>query len=60
MELNAMMASQLQSLQSLVQMSVMNKSLEMSTSAAAEMLQQMPEQPQVAHPHKGQSIDIRA
>lgn len=60
MELNAMMASQLQNLQSLVQMSVMNKSLSMSTEAAANMLKEMPEANAAPHPYKGQTIDLKA
>lgn len=59
MEINAMMANQLQSLQSLVQMSVMNKSLAMSTQAASDMLKGMPEQP-AQHPYKGHLIDLKA
>lgn len=58
MNMNAMMASQLQSLQSLVQMSVMNKSLAMSVSAAEEMLESAPKV-EAIHPHKGQSIDVK-
>lgn len=39
MNMNSIMASQLRSLQSLVQMSVMNKTLTMETSAMTEMLE---------------------
>ncbi|HLR10206.1 MAG TPA: putative motility protein [Sporosarcina sp.] len=60
MELNAIMASQLRSLQSTVQMSVMNKALQMNTSAATEMLESLPKQASAPHPHKGASIDVKA
>lgn len=60
MDMNSIMASQLRSLQSLVQMSVLNKSLTMETSAAAEMLKVLPDQPAAAHPTKGASIDVTA
>ena len=53
------MASQLRSLQSTVQMSVLSKSLALNTSAATEMLASLPDQA-VAHPHKGASIDVKA
>lgn len=60
MNLNSIMASQLRSLQSTVQMSVLNNALTMSTAAATEMLETLPDQPAVAHPHKGASIDVKA
>lgn len=60
MDLNTIMASQLRSLQSTVQMSVLSKSLTLNTSAATEMLASLPEQAAVAHPHKGASIDVKA
>lgn len=60
MELNAMMASQLRSLQSTVQMSVMNKALQLNTSATTEMLESLPKQASAPHPYKGVSIDVKA
>ena len=42
MDMNSIMASQLRSLQSLVQMSVLNKTLTMETSAMTEMLEVLP------------------
>lgn len=59
MDINSIMSSQLRSLQSTVQMSVMNKALSMETSAVTEMLNSMDSQPAV-HPHKGASVDVRA
>ena len=59
MDMNSIMASQLRSLQSLVQMSVLNKSLSMETSAMVEMLEVLPDQ-QATHPTKGTSIDVTA
>lgn len=58
--MNAMMASQLRSLQSTVQMSVLNDTLKMSSTAATEMLEGLPTQPAAIHPHKGASIDTKA
>lgn len=60
MDINSIMASQLRSLQSTVQMSVLSKSLSLGTSAATEMLNSLPDQPIVAHPHKGNSVDVKA
>ena len=60
MDMNSIMASQLRSLQSLVQMSVLNKALTMETSAMTEMLEVLPDQPAAAHPTKGASIDVTA
>ncbi|EGQ21469.1 putative motility protein [Mammaliicoccus sciuri] len=57
MDINSIMSSQLRSLQSTVQMSVMTKALSMETSAAAEMLNNLPA---ATHPHKGASVDIKA
>ncbi len=59
--MNAIMANQLRSLQSTVQMSVLNNSLKMSSAAATEMLESLPAGQSVAlHPHKGASIDLKA
>lgn len=60
MELNALMANQLKSLQSTLQMSVLNKALHSNATAATEMLESLPAAPPVAHPHKGASIDVKA
>lgn len=60
MELNAIMANQLQSLQSTVQMSVLNKALHSNAEVATEMLESLPDAPSVAHPYKGASIDVKA
>ncbi|MFJ8236600.1 putative motility protein [Ureibacillus sp. NPDC094379] len=58
MELSSIMASQLRDLQQTVQMSVMQNALNMHTTAAVEMLREMPQQQSVTHPFKGQSIDV--
>lgn len=60
MDMNTIMASQLRSLQSTVQMSVLNNALTMGTAAATEMLASLPDQPTAPHPHKGATIDVRA
>ncbi|MDW0114989.1 putative motility protein [Sporosarcina saromensis] len=61
MELNSIMASQLRSLQSTVQLSVMHKAMAMNTTAATDMLQSLPDQPSTAsHPHKGLVVDQKA
>lgn len=56
MEINALMANQLKSLQSTVQMSLLNKALHSNAEIATEMLENLPE---VAHPHKGTTIDVK-
>jgi len=55
-----MMASQLRSLQSTVQLSILNNALSMGTAAATDMLKSLPDQPAAAHPHKGISVDVKA
>lgn len=60
MDMSSIMASQLRSLQSTVQMSVLNNALNLNTVAATEMLESLPDQPAAAHPHKGASIDVKA
>ncbi|PIC64269.1 putative motility protein [Sporosarcina sp. P13] len=59
MDINSIMSSQLRSLQSTVQMSVMTKALSMETSAVTEMLNSLENQP-VRHLYKGASVDIKA
>lgn len=59
MDMNSIMSSQLRSLQSTVQMSMMNKALSVETSAVTEMLSDLENQP-VAHPHKGATVDVKA
>ncbi len=60
MDMNSIMASQLRSLQSTVQMSVLNNALSMNTTAATDMLKSLANQPVATHPHKGASIDVQA
>ncbi len=60
MDMNSIMASQLRSLQSTVQMSVLNNALSMNTAAATDMLKSLSNQPVAAHPHKGASFDVQA
>lgn len=59
MNMNSIMASQLRSLQSTVQLSVMNKALSVNASAVTEMLQDLQNQPTV-HPYKGSAVDVKA
>ncbi len=54
------MASQLRSLQSTVQLSVLNNALTMSTAAATQMLESMPQASAAVHPHKGAAVDVQA
>lgn len=51
------MSSQLRSLQSTVQMTILDKAMTAGASAAAEMLQTLPE---ASHPVKGNSFDVKA
>lgn len=51
------MSSQLMELQQTVQMSVMQNALNLNTSTAIELLQDLPQQVPT-HPYKGSRIDI--
>ncbi|MEK3729729.1 MULTISPECIES: YjfB family protein [unclassified Lysinibacillus] len=57
MEINSLMSSQLMELQQTVQMSVMQNALNLNTSTAIELLQDLPQQVPT-HPYKGSRIDI--
>jgi len=60
MELSSFMSAQVAQLQQTVQMSIMNKSLNMGAASAIQMLlEQVPaQQPAAPHPHKGLAIDV--
>lgn len=58
MELNSIMNTQLLELQQTVQMSVLQNAMNMETTSAVQLLEQMPEQ-QAVHPFKGSVIDIQ-
>ncbi|KGR76044.1 putative motility protein [Ureibacillus sinduriensis] len=59
MELSSYMSAQVAQLQQTVQMSIMNKSLNMGAASSIQMLEQLPEQqPAAQHPHKGSIIDV--
>lgn len=59
MELSSFMSAQVAQLQQTVQMSILNKSLNMGAASAVQMLEQLPEQqPAAQHPYKGTSIDV--
>ena len=58
MELSSLMSSQLRDLQQTVQLSVMQNALNMSTTAAVEMLREIPQTSSAAHPTKGTVIDV--
>lgn len=60
MDMNAMMASQLRSLQSVMQMSILSNALNIERTAATEMLENLPDQSVAVHPHKGALVDIKA
>lgn len=60
MNMSTIMASQLRSLQSTVQLSVLNNALAMNTAAATDMLKSLSNQSVAAHPHKGASVDVQA
>ncbi|MBO2536115.1 MULTISPECIES: YjfB family protein [Rummeliibacillus] len=59
MDLNAIMATQLSDLQQTVQLSVLQNAMNMQTTTAVQLLEQLPEQPQAVHPFKGTTIDIQ-
>ncbi len=52
------MSAQVAQLQQTVQMSIMDKSLNLATTSTVEMLEQMTEQTNANHPYKGTVIDI--
>lgn len=58
MEINSLMSSQLMELQQTVQLSVMQNAINLNTSAAIELLQEIPQQQVPIHPYKGSIIDI--
>lgn len=58
MDLNSIMDTQLQDLQQTVQMSVLQNAMNMETTSAVQLLEQMPQQ-QAVHPYKGNVIDIQ-
>lgn len=57
MEMSSIMSSQLRSLQSTVQLTILDKAMTTGASAAVELLQSMPA---AEHPTKGVSIDVKA
>lgn len=58
MDINSIMSTQLAELQQTVQTSLLDKALNLNTTAAVELLQDIP-QPQTAqHPYKGSVIDV--
>lgn len=59
MELDSIMSMQLSELQQTVQMSVLQNAMNLQTTAAVQLLEQMPEQPQATHPYKGTVIDVQ-
>lgn len=59
MELSSFMSAQVASLQQTLQMSILDKSLNLSAQGTVELLNSMPTQPPAAqHPHKGTVIDV--
>jgi hypothetical protein len=60
MEINSLMSAQVAQLQQTLQMSILDKSLNMGAASAVEMLETMSVQQPASHPYKGQIIDIQA
>lgn len=59
MDINSMMSAQLASLQQTVQLSILDRSLNLGAAGVVEMLEQSSQaQPQATHPHKGNIIDV--
>lgn len=59
MEINSILSAQVASLQQTLQMSIMDKSLNLGATGAIEMLKDLPEQqPVTLHPYKGTIIDV--
>ena len=55
-----MVSAQLAQLQQTLQMSILDKSLNMGAAGAVEMLEDMQQPQATTHPYKGQIIDIQA
>ena len=59
MGISSFMSTQVAQLQQALQMSILDKSLNMGTADVANMLEHMPEKQPTTHPYKGQVIDIQ-
>ena len=61
METNTLMSAQLASLQQTVQMSILDKAMNVGSAGVVEMMEQLPVQQvaPAAHPYKGQVIDVQ-
>ncbi|MGM9948698.1 MAG: putative motility protein [Lysinibacillus sp.] len=59
MEINSFMSAQVAQLQQTLQMSILDKSLNMGAAGVVDMLERMPAQQSALHPYKGQAIDIQ-
>ncbi|MCP1143374.1 putative motility protein [Lysinibacillus endophyticus] len=60
MDISSIMSAQVAQLQHTVQLSIMDKALNMGAASAVEMLNQLPQQQASAanHPYKGTVIDV--
>ncbi len=58
MELSSFMSAQVASLQQTLQMSILDKTLNLGAQGTVELLKSMPSQPAATHPHKGTVIDV--
>ncbi|MEK4283199.1 polyribonucleotide nucleotidyltransferase [Ureibacillus sp. FSL K6-0165] len=59
MDINSIISSQLASLQHTLQLSILDKSLNLGSSGVIEMLEKSnQEQHQINHPYKGNVIDV--
>ena len=59
MEINSFLSAQVAQLQQTLQMSILDKSINQGAARVIEMLDDMPTQQTVAHPYKGQVIDVQ-
>lgn len=58
MEIGAMMSQQVAELQRNVQMSLLDRTLNIESQAAVKMLESLPQQPAAQHPSKGTVVDL--
>ncbi|BDH60049.1 hypothetical protein MTP04_01790 [Lysinibacillus sp. PLM2] len=58
MELSSIMSTQVASLQQTLQMSILDKTLNLGAEGTVKLLESMPEQPAASHPYKGTVIDV--
>lgn len=60
MELSSLMSTQVAELQQTLQMTLLQRATGAGVEGTLDMLEELPQQTSVAHPYKGQFIDVQA